>query len=984
MKSALILLLLGAAALAQEPELKAALQNPRGDLVPLQRAWLLEHGDFAPLIERLQKEDSVAARWIEARTLRARGDKEASLELFTALAKDGDADARWIRAQLLEANGKADDAKKAYETLVESHPEARLRLALLDKKGDALLAYAKQQDEPELRRRAALLLSLIGRTKEAAELYEVKGAVAGERAGEGSKLFREHARMAQWYLESKQAESARTAAWRALRAARLARDRRYALALLVEAHRLDQSLDALLSTFATTRDLPAEARDAWVDLLRERSRVDEAMRLLERGDVSTEMRRDLLDLCREAGRDRLVIQTYRKLMKAEPELLEWPAGLARYHLERAERDEATAIWRELLQRTAEPTMSLAIARAAMTLGLDAVAEEAAERGTKSDEVRYESLLLLFDLFRNRGRMAEAEKQLARMDSAAPANHPSRLALAEAYEAIGAKARAAEILVALREARGPERSEEDLDMRLAVLLAEVGNDEKALELWRHLWFKVTSLPRRTYVEDRMLTVASRVGSLADIAIEIEEKLASGTVTNLEAGLLVKIYTKTGDAVSAAEVIQEYVKHSGGSAKKTLNDKARVYLQSADYYNYELTLRALMKLDPDGKREYLRHLAMSNLERGQAQDARRTLAELKLLDDGHDSAEFEAGVLALAGLDEDAMSAYRRGLARYPDRIEAYLLLADLMVKRARRDRAVGMFQNLAETADKDDLFTVAVDGLLNVDAPPPVLEWARRVTLARIARRPDKNYLYQLYADLSEELRDTAGRMRAGEAALPSAGERRGSVLRELVELARPRQTNSWVIVGGVAVRQTAGGSSADQLRFGRRLLHLRELVPPGVYLDLGRAFLSAGDVAAAEQTFRSARDVPDYAAFQRQVAQTFEESSYLEQAAKVYARLLLAEGTDIQLLAKVAELHEATGSDDRALALYGKALELMLSRRPLAVAKADVRARAARHAGHARGFEVVAREPARTHRTRYRASCGQGERKRARQTSARA
>ena len=110
---------------------------------------------------------------------------------------------------------------------------------------------------------------------------------------------------------------------------------------------------------------------------------------------------------------------------------------------------------------------------------------------------------------------------------------------------------------------------------------------------------------------------------------------------------------------------------------------------------------------------------------AVEARRTLAELKALDGASegwsDSAEFEAGVLALAGLDDDAMSAYRRGLARYPDRIEVYLLLADLMVKRGQRERAVGMFQSLAETADKDDLFTVAVDGLLNVDAPHPVLD-----------------------------------------------------------------------------------------------------------------------------------------------------------------------------------------------------------------------------------------------------------------------
>ncbi len=927
MRAAWMVLLFVLPLFALEDELQEALANPRGALGPLHQAWLKQHGDFEPLIVRLQKEHTDAARWVEARTQRVRGDKKKALALFTALAKAGDNDALWIRAQLLESGGWVDMAKEVYEKLIDSHSEARLRLALLDKQGDALLAHAKQQTDADPRRRTAILLGLLGRAKEAAELYEVRG--------EGSKLFREQVRLAQWHLHAKQAEAARDAAWGALHAAKLGRDRRYALALLVEAHRLDKSLDALIETFANTPDLPAETRDVWIDLLRERSRVDEAMRLLKRGQLSREMRRDLLDLCREAGRDELVVATYKGLIASEPRDFGWPAGLSRYYLERAERDEAAAIWVELLERLDDPADVLGVARIAMDLGLDPVAERAAERGAKIEEVRYESLMVLDDLFRSRGRMTEAEEQLKRIDRAAPPDHRARLALADAYEGMGAKQRAADILLALRQARGVEKSEEDLDMRLAVLLAEVGDDEAALQLWRELWFKANSLARRTYIEDRMLNVAARLGNLADIAIELEEKLLAGAVSNREAGLLVKIYTKAGDAVSAAEVIQEHVKRSGGSEFKTLSEKARVYLANSDYYNYERTLRELMKVDPEGKREYLRHLAMSNLERGQAQEARRTLAELKLLDDGSDSAEFEAGVLALAGLDDDAMIAYRRGLARYPDRIEVYLLLADLMVKRGQQERAVGMFQALAETADKDDLFTVAVDGLLNVNAGRPVIEWARRVTLARIARKPDKNYLYQLYSDLSEELRDTPGMMNAGEAALPSAGERRGSLLRELVELAKPKQSNSWVIVGGVAVRQTAGGSSAEQLRFGRRLLHLRQLVPPDVYLDLGSAFLSAGDIASAEQTFRGARDVPDYAAFQRQVAETFEDSGYLEQARRVYARLLLAEGSDIELLAKVAELHEATGEDARARGLYGKALELMLSRRPLSVVKAD-------------------------------------------------
>ena len=52
--------------------------------------------------------------------------------------------------------------------------------------------------------------------------------------------------------------------------ATVARERRYSLTLLAEAHRGDESLDALLARFDTeSAGLPVEARRMWIDLLRE-------------------------------------------------------------------------------------------------------------------------------------------------------------------------------------------------------------------------------------------------------------------------------------------------------------------------------------------------------------------------------------------------------------------------------------------------------------------------------------------------------------------------------------------------------------------------------------------------------------------------------------------------------------------------------------------------------------------------------------------
>ncbi|MFQ5655322.1 MAG: tetratricopeptide repeat protein, partial [Planctomycetota bacterium] len=246
--------------------------------------------------------------------------------------------------------------------------------------------------------------------------------------------------------------------------------------------------------------------------------------------------------------------------------------------------------------------------------------------------------------------------------------------------------------------------------------------------------------------------------------------------------------------------------------------------------------------EGRPDYLRQLAMSKLEQGRRDEARRILERLK--DEAADSAslEFEAGVLALAGMREEAIRAYRRSLTKHPERIDTHLLLSNVMKELGRHQRSAGMFQPLAATADRDDLFTIAIDGILNMrdgranrGAPDRLVEWARRVTLERLARRPDRLYLYRLVADLSDELKDKETAIRALKAALPVAGEQRTQLLRELMAMAKASSgLPAGVIIIGAPARARENERNTEELMFGRRLLGQRELVPPQVYLELGR------------------------------------------------------------------------------------------------------------------------------------------------------
>lgn len=923
-----------------------------------------------------------AALFLHAGILAREGDAKAAVDLLKDLIDElgddgpGAPRARFEYARLEDARGRQKIARKGYEDLIRdleksgAYPEIaqrlRLRLALLDEKpgeeaGTALSELAREGDE-DTQRRAAVVLGLRGEPKAALELFPRDEASDEPDTGR----FRREARLAEWALQDKDAARAQSLAWDASRSAKLRRDRNYALALVVEAHRLDDSLAILIDRFqefdrtraAAGQEIDDDTLDIWIELLRETERVDEAITLFEeRGaGMSQDKRSALIEMYREDRREDELVLALRREIDHEPKNLAWRESLSRYFLERGDRAAATAVWSDFVQagsRSFGDEALLVGFRMLTDQGLDELAVEVAERaiGQAGGQDALAACLLLFGMHHERGDLAAAEIDLERMESLATPDAPERLDLAEAWERLGRLDKAVDVLERVVAVRGAAESGEDLAMHLAWLYSEVGDEERALVEWRALWLRVNAIARRRYVEDRMMTVAARLGSLADIAIDLESKLFRGEANEREAGLLVRLYTKVQDAVSATEVLEEFLarsaeKISGETEEETrrrqvaaLEEKGRVYLACLDYYHFEETVRDLIAADPEGEPDYLRQLAMSQLERGRPDQARASLTRLREVEDqttpvegesNGDAAEFEAGVLSLAGLRDEAIQAYRIGIAANPDRIESWLLLGNLMKDNGQTQRAIQMFQQLAETADADDLFMIAVDGLLNLEAPAPVLKWARRATWERLAGRSDKAYLYQLSADLSEAAADPDGVLVALMSSLSIAGERRGSVLRELID-----RTSGVRSPFGPA----QGGDEEAKLAFSRRLLGLGEIVPPDVYLTLGASFLDAKDPTGAVRTFRKATEVPDRGSFERETARLFEDKGYPEEALAVYERVLSGDPTSAGLLVKVGELHERLGSDELAHELYARGVELLLARMPLVSTKEDERAK---------------------------------------------
>ena len=907
--------------------------------------WFAEStGDLSDQENRVRAE-------IEAELAARRGDLQRASELLAELLKQDDlaqtrVDLRLSLAKLHDALGEIDAAKKIYKDLTKEElsetdrQTVSLRLALMGLIGDAeaqqkadaqpLIELAAESKDTAFRNRAANVLAVQNQHAEALKLFTVTGT--------GTNRFRSASRVTEWAIRAKERDQAIATAWEAVNSAALKRDRNYALALLVESYRMtekEEGIETLVGEFSRINDtdapMTAEMQTVWIALLRELGRYDDALALFrstagEASNFSVEMRRELLELEGEAGNEAQMITTYRELIESEPDELAWRGGLTQILLERGDNDEAKTLWSDYVTETDRSSVLMNSAQILGELGLDLLAKKTIERMVELRVNHGQALLYWADLQQRRGNVEGAEATLNRIQAFDDMGDDVRAELASSYERIGRQDKAIEVNEAIRANR--EVVAEDLEMRLAWLYSEIGEEDKALDQWLALWRKITSIPRRRYVEDRLMTVASRLGTLADIAIEIEEKLADGSADDREAGLLIRIYSRVNDSVAATEISEEYMAQSGKNVVEQLQEKGRIYQICNDYWNYEKVIEQLIEVDPEGETEYLRQLALSMLERGKAQEARAVLMNLRDADDGKDSigGEFEAGVLSLVGMKDEAADAYRKGIATHPDRIESYLLLANLLKQNNQTERAVGMFQYLAENAERDDLFTIAIDGLLNMEARGRKMQWARRITLERLAGREDKNYLYQLLSDLSAEVNDKSGQIRAMENSLAVSGTRRLSVLRECMEM-------SSNIRGGVYYSSSSRGptnkGNLPFFAFGRRLIGLNELMPPQVFLDLGKAFLDDGDTKSAERTFGMARNLADPRGYQREVAEIFERAGKIPEALERYDRLLRTSPSDVALMARVAKLNESEKKDAIAFRFYQRGINLLLSQTPL-------------------------------------------------------
>lgn len=927
---------------AELVEKALASEHPEAQANTLWQATAAAHGEIRLLVELLEKHiestrEAGASRLL-CGVLRYQGRPQRALRILDGIPKDqrhnGDL---LLRAELLDTLSRGDAAGRAYDELLAQDLDPKLRRRILFRRAlvgsdsiAQLKAFAKSPElDREQRNQAAIILALRNEPAAALDLYEVHG--------EGTVRFRQLVRLAEWALAAKEFGKAQEFGWEAVQVAKMKRDRRYALTVVVSAYRAGDAIDALLKRFESSPELKDDARQVWIDLLRDEGRVDDALRLFREGssggaaEWTPALRRQLLEICRETGREEVLVKQFRELMSAEPDNLEWRSGLSRHFLENGDRDQAKAAWADFGKGAVDGDRQLQAAYALMDLGLDDLALRAAAEAAKHEDLRETAQLFVVKLHVDRGRFDEASAMLAEIEKAAGGQDSVLAEVAGIYERMDRLDRAVLVLDRMREAFGGFLGT-DLDMKYALLLSKVDREHDALKVWRSLWTKVRSTPRGRYVEDRMMTVAARLGVLAKIAIELEDKLDAGTADPTDVELLVRLYVKVGDSAAATEITEQALRTSNATDLDIIRRKATIYLACQDYLEYERLIEQLIERDEENRLEHMRELTLSRLERGRRAQAIEKLPELRAAEDDSGIAdEFEAGIYQLAGLKELALKSYVKGLGRFPDRIDTHLLVANLMRESGREMEAARRFQYLASTAERDDLFTIAIDGILNLRAqddtqvPTSVVDWAMRVTLERLAERSHRFYLHRLAADLAEENNDMPMSIRTLTAGIPVAGERRTALLREILGKVRSLDKNARVMFGGSRrMRISPDWDAAPYVMIGRRLLGQGEVVPPQVYMDLAAVFLHVKAVPDAMRTFSRAAELLDRSEVHRQAAAVLEQAERYDGALQFYRRLLSVDANDVGLLVKIGRLEELAGRDPAACSVYQQGLSAAL------------------------------------------------------------
>lgn len=871
-----------------------------------------------------------------------------------ALAAQASLAAWRFKGELLDAGGQPRQAvlwlSKARDATADARERERLglRIAVMQAtSGDAeALARFAQHAPTDQRWRAARVLGLLGQPGRALGLVETIPTPAKD-AARGARWEAEM-RMADWALGAGDGARARRHAWLAVEHGASATERRYALAVWVEAWRAGHDLAGAVDVLAQ-RPASPEFTQVRVDLLLELGRTDEALDWVRRS-TDPALRQRLLAVLQATGRTAEVEREYGRLITEQPAQLKWVESLAEMRLSQGDQAGAVKVYQHWMARNRDQAaLVVEAARSMIARGLADPAMDLLRQMPGSTALTQASRRLLFERYLDQGREAEALAILDTWRVGLPVSSPEMAEVAEGYERLGRPAQALALLQAWQAAGGA--LDDDQQVHVAELMSSIGQDKQALAQWRALWARARLPVRKDFLERKVVSTAKRLGLIKTLADELQASQERGQASSDDISLLLSLRIASFDGPGAQAAVQTYAKQGKLSEQARLEQLARVYARMRDVPALVRTLRGLAHVDPEGAPDYLRQALQTLLQQpasrpgaaassgGLSGEIGEIVTELQA-HTGLGNAEnsrYLAGIYAAAGQSAQALALYRKALSQAPGDSDSLLQLADALKRNGKTLEATALLQQAALRARNDGDFSTAVSGLLDLFGANPDgrddgdsslglkasrLSWALRQVLTHIADSGDDVRFNSLVADIALAQENPGLQLRAYEAALPIAQDQRAAVLRQLIALTSEQK-------GGAEGGRARAADLPRKIAYGRRLVALRQDFAASVYADLARAMLSQGDAAGAERAFAMVDDNGGLTNVAALRARAYAEVGRTEAALAHYRLALLRDPDDVATVVAASILRERQGQPDLAWQAYWQGLLGLLRRQPL-------------------------------------------------------
>ncbi|MBP7050974.1 MAG: VWA domain-containing protein [Phycisphaerae bacterium] len=578
------------------------------------------------------------------------------------------------------------------------------------------------------------------------------------------------------------------------------------------------------------------------------------------------------------------------------------AALVKLHLLNGDRDLGRAEMERLIRAGAGPSGLLFLAQQAEQMAFyDLALQAAGEVVTHHPDYAYEAGLFRVRLTIRRGQPEEAATMLRDMADHLSLNDKQLFEVAQVYEQLARYPEA----MALYQSLCQRTEAHDVLMRIAWLHEKRQDLSAAYETWHTLWTQCDQEHLLYQIQPRLLDLGARTAQLASLAVELEEGLESGGLDAKALNLLIDLYVSAGDSISAVELAKQYY---GRDTAESLNRQQRIYLRCHEYGRCHRVLQRLLEIDPGNAQSYLQQLAVIALERGNERDALAASQAIAAAQGSQQvDAEYAAGVLAMMGRTAEAAQTYYRMLQDDPNNAELWLLWANTAQEAGEGAEAIHRLVQLLDETASDDVFTVAVDGLLNLDADRETLKTALASILLRLADDPRKIYFYRLAVDVLEDL--TVAQPAPQDLLLlaaPHAPQRRAAFIREAQQLcARARDVEC-------------------QLDLGVLLVTMDYELPPQFYMDLGKQFLEQGRESMAQVLFRHNGLLSENPSLGVEIADYHDRYGQFDKAATMIRECLCGMPDDLVLLMRSASYEEVTGNLPLAFRQYRRLYELSL------------------------------------------------------------